>query len=259
LTLTGCAKRYRVEGMVLGVRPDPPAVTVSHRAIPGVMPAMAMQLPVERPGTLDGVRPGTRIDFDLKVSRSRSVIARIRRLEERFDFPVASPAEATRVGDAVPDFELTDQSGRHVRLSDFRGRVVAVQFLYTRCPLPDVCPRLAASFASLRKRFVARMGSELLLLSITLDPQYDTPAVLLEYSRRVGADGEGWRLLTGDTTPPARRFGLLHWAEEGVIVHSSRTAIVDRGGKLAALVDGSGYRLEQLADLVRSVLDKEKS
>ena len=73
-----------------------------------------------------------------------------------------------------------------MRLADFRGKVVAVDFIYTRCPLPDVCPRLAANFAALQRRFRDRLGSELMLLSVTVDPEYDTPAVLADYAKPLG-------------------------------------------------------------------------
>src|SRR5207247_989594 len=101
------------------------------------------------------------------------------------------------IGASMPDFVLTDQLHRRVRLSDFRGKVVAVDFIYTRCPLPDVCPRLSANFARLQRRFGEKIGAELALLSITIDPQYDTPDVLLRYAKIWNAGPEGWRFLTG--------------------------------------------------------------
>ena len=125
-----------------------------------------------------------------------------RRVVKTGDGEIAAPKEKLRPGDAIADFELRDQHGQMVRLSDFRGKVVAIDFIYTRCPLPDVCPRLSASFATLQKRFA---GRDLVLLSITVDPEYDTPAVLAEYARRWGADSRGWRFLTGDVARRGRR------------------------------------------------------
>ena len=95
------------------------------------------------------------------------------------------------------------------------------------------------------------------LVSITLDPTFDTPEVLARYAATMRARVDRWRFLTGDTAAVARRFGLVHWAEEGVIVHNSQTAVIDRKGRLAAMVEGSQYRLEQLADLVRQTLAKD--
>ena len=149
----------------------------------------------------------------------------------------------------MPDFTLTDQDDRVVKLSDFRGQLIAVDFIYTRCPMPDVCPRLSANFARLQKRF----GGKIVLLSISLDPEYDTPAVLTDYAHRWRADSESWRFLTGsmeDVRKVAGRFGVVYWAEEGAITHTSSTAIIDPDGRLRAVVEGSSFTSQQLIDLV---------
>ena len=251
----GCASRQpRVEAMVLRVDPAAQTMLVSHRAIEGKMPAMVMPLRVSRRHELAALTPGTRIDFRLRGG----VAQRIRLVDTRSagDFEFPHPAEELKPGEAAPDFSLTDQTGQPFTLSSYRGRVVVVNFLYTRCPLAEVCPRLAASFASLQRRFAAEMPANLMLVSITLDPTFDTSEVLARYAATMKARADGWRFLTGDTTPVARRFGLIHWAEEGVIVHNSQTAVIDRSGRLAAMVEGSSYRLEQLADLVKQTLGK---
>jgi len=152
----------------------------------------------------------------------------------------------------MPDFTLTDQAGRAVKLSDFRGQFVAVDFIYTRCPMPDVCPRLSANFARLQKRFAGKI----ILLSISLDPEYDTPAVLSEYAQRWRADSGMWRFLTGpvdDVRRVSGRFGVVYWAEEGAITHTSSTAIVDREGRLRAVVEGSSFTSQRLIDLVAAL------
>ena len=256
----GCAKRYRVEGMVLAVDRPSRTLTVSHRAIPGFMPAMVMPFRAAAGEPLDTVQPGSRIHFQLHVKRDASLAKRISVVETREiedGMRLETPAETLSVGDMTPDFALTAEDGRTVRLSDFAGRLVAINFLYTRCPLPEVCPRLAASFASLQRRFRDWIPDRFTMLSITLDPQYDSPEVLARYARSVRADPRGWRFLTGpkdDVAAIARRFGLIHWPEEGLIVHTSVTALIGSDGRLKALVEGSSYRLEQLADLVEHEL-----
>ncbi len=261
----GCAKRYPVEGMVLAVEPRQRTFVASHRAIPGYMPAMAMPFRVREARDLDGIRPGARVRFRLVVQRGRSFASDVRvppaAAEGVEGFRIPVPAGRLAVGDPVPDFELRDQTGAAVRLSSFDGKVVLVQFLYTRCPLPEVCPRLAAGFASIRHRFRERMGADLVLLSITLDPLHDTPAVLARYAKGLGADPASWRMLTGaprDVEAVAGRFGMVYWAEEGMIVHTSTTAVIGRDGRVAALVEGSSFRLEQLSDLVRYALERGK-
>lgn len=250
LLLTSCAKHYRAQGVVLTVDRGAQQVTISHRAIPGYMEAMAMPFPAESAKDLEPLAPGSRIQFELKVSRKASTVRHIR-LEQAAldDVPIPKAEGKVAVGQPMPDFTLTGQDGGAVRLSDFRGGLVAVDFIYTRCPLPDVCPRLSANFARLQKR----LGPRITLLSITLDPEHDTPAVLSEYARHWDADPRIWRFLTG---PPdqiekvAGRFGVVYWPEENAITHTSSTALIDRSGKLAALVEGSSFSSQQLLDLV---------
>jgi protein SCO1/2 len=148
--------------------------------------------------------------------------------------------------------------GRLVRFSGLAGKLVAVNFIYTRCPLPDVCPRLAASFASLQRAFRDEMPSRLMLLSITLDPDFDVPDVLAGYARSARADPRCWRFLTGDVAPAARQFGVAYWVEEGLIAHSSATAIIGPDQRLRAIVEGSSFPLEQLAALIGFELDRMK-
>lgn len=158
-------------------------------------------------------------------------------------------AKAIHVGEVVPDFELIDERGRPARLSDSRGRLSLIEFIYTRCPLPDVCPRLSANFALLQRKF----GREVALLSITIDPEHDTPAVLQEYATRWRADTGTWRFLTGDPLEISRvagMFGLAYFSEEGSITHTAVTAVIGRNGRLVAQLEGSSYTARQLTDLV---------
>src|SRR5579862_194810 len=150
--LTGCAKHYRVEGLVLKTDPAERTILVSHRPIQGYMPAMAMPFRVESKQDFSRLQPGTRVEFTLSVGKNESRATHLKTRESRLDVDVPPPANKLAIGAGVPDFSLTDQSGRPVRLSDFAGRVVAVDFIYTRCPLPDVCPRLSANFAYLARR-----------------------------------------------------------------------------------------------------------
>src|SRR5262249_17495831 len=148
----GCAKHYRAEGIVLRTDPARSAITISHKPIEGFMPAMSMQFRAARGENLAALTPGTRVDFELHVSKSESLVRRIRAQQMRSDFPIERPANQLAIGSSVPDFTLTDQTGGNVHLSQFRGRLVALDFIYTRCPLPDVCPRLSANFALTAKR-----------------------------------------------------------------------------------------------------------
>ena len=247
------AKTYSVDGILVAVDPVARTMLVSHRAIAHYMPAMLMPFRAADARELAALRPGMRITFDLTVSRAESVARKIRPTGEADAALPASP-EKIPVGAVLPDFQLTDQHGRTIRNTELHGRVVVVDFIYTRCPLPDVCPRLSANFALLQRQFRDQAGDSLLLLSITVDPDFDTPAVLADYARRWAA-GPGWRFLTGDVTKLAASLGEIYWAEEGSIGHNSTTSIIGRDGRLAAQVEGSKYRPDQLVHLVARQLE----
>jgi protein SCO1 len=267
LTLPACARRYRVEGLVLEVKPTEKMMVVSHRAIPGYMDGMAMPFRVRTTTELKSIAPGDRVAFQLVVKGRSSHAERIQAepLPEvanagrgETPVPLRVPPEKLALGMRVPDFFLLDQLARPVHLSDFNGKIVAVNFIYTRCPLPEVCPRLSSHFAHLQRRFRQQMGSDLVLISITLDSQYDTAPVLAEYAQRWGAEPNHWHFLTGtadDVRQVANRFGMIYWPEEGLLTHTSQTGIIGRDGRLVALIEGSSYEEAQLGDLIARQLE----
>lgn len=253
---------HDVTGLVLKVDVDAGrgVVTVSHEPIPGLMDAMVMPFNAADPSELRGVKPGDRVAFRLRVGTTASRIDRVRILS-------AAPAEssldtaaapAIPIGAAVPDVTLTDHRGAPVSLSGLRGRIVVVSFIYTRCPLPDFCPRVMTNFTVLRDRFRDRLGKDVVLLTISFDPRHDTPDTLKTFADQYGADVDGWHLLTGPMDEVARicaALGVQFYPDEGMITHSLQTAIIDRGGRLAATAEGREFSTRQLGDLVEHVLN----
>lgn len=262
LACGSCTKRYRVEGIVLGTTPARSEILVSHGEVPGYMPAMVMPFRLRHAADLAKIAPGDRIRARLSVKATGSAIDRIEhqgRAEGIDDFKLAPIENRLRPGAPLPAFELVDHQGRAVRRDDLAGRLTAINFIYTRCPLPEVCPRLSAAFSAIQRRYSDEMGRRLLLLSVTLDPAFDTSGVLARYAQSVGARGDGWRFLTGgdsSITEFARRFGLIHWAEEGMIVHTSVTALVGPDQRIRAIVEGSSFGLRQWTDLVDHFLQE---
>jgi protein SCO1/2 len=173
--------------------------------------------------------------------------------------PEAGRPPTLSIGQTTPDFSLLDQENHPVALSQFRGKVVAITFIYTRCPLPDYCLRLSSNFARLQKRFSDRMGRDLVLLSITFDPDHDQPDVLAKYAETFQANVEGWHFLTGPLMEVKRvcgLFGIDFWPDEGLLTHSLHTVVLDREGKLAANMEGNQFSALQLGDLVQATLSK---
>jgi protein SCO1/2 len=261
VTSAACATSHAGRGLVLATDAAHRQITISHDQIPGVMDAMVMPFAISRQKDLTGIVPGDRVSFRLRVGHTRTTIDRIQvlsaaREDEGLTSTPAVPA-LTPIGGVLPDVALRDQNDRPSSLSDWRGRVVAINFIYTRCPLPDYCPRLIATFDALRRRFTDRLNRDLVLATVTFDPRYDTPAVLKAYAAAHGADVPGWTFLTGSVADIARfcrAVGVQYWAEEGLITHSLQTAIVDRDGRLRAIVEGKEFTTKQLGDLVEHAL-----
>lgn len=275
LTASADAQRYQARGVVLKIDRSTNSLYISSDAIPGFMEAMAMSYSVKSPKELDGLSPGTMIDFTLVVSAETSYIenVKVRAFESLEQDPLAarrlklldqidSDGSATKrveAGQTVPDFTLTDQSSQPVKLSAFLGKVVVVSFMYTRCALPNYCFRLSTNLSGLQRRFHDALGRDLILLSITFDPAHDQPPQLAEYAKIWNADPSAWHMLTGPTAEVqsvCREFGVTAYPDEGLLIHSLHTVIIDRQGNLTANLEGNEFTATQLGDLVETVMER---
>lgn len=268
---------YSVSGVVLFADRDHLSLQVSCQAIPGYMEAMVMTFPVQNAKTLDGLKPGMLIDFKLDVRKDAAYAEqiRVRAYENGAQEPMAARqleildaatssisrnSAILKVGEAVPDFTLIDQRRDNVRLSALKGKVVAITFIYTRCPLPNFCFRASNNFGVLHRRFAERMGKDLVLLSITFDPEHDQPETLADYARTWTKDAIGWHFLTGPSAEVktiCREFRANSWQDEGLLTHSLHTVLVDRQGRIAANLEGNEYTARQLGDLAEAVMARQ--
>ena len=175
------AKRYPLRGVITAIDPARARITVSHEEIPGYMAAMTMAFPIrDDPKVIAFLRPGDRIEATLVVDGSTYFLEQV--LTKGF-VPTPTPFggagvkpepnKGIAVGDTVPDFTLTDQTGAPVRLSQFRGQPVAVTFVYTRCPVATACPLTVARFSKIQAGLVKERFGQ--LLTVTVDPENDTP------------------------------------------------------------------------------------
>jgi protein SCO1/2 len=164
-----------------------------------------------------------------------------------------------KVGEDAPDFTLTDQANHAVSLSQFRGKVVALTFGYSRCPNPNYCLRLSRNLAEVERQFHDRAGRHLVLFTIAIDPEYDQGPALARYAQSFGADAKSWHFLTGTVAQihqVASMFGMNFWNTDGLLTHSLHTVVIDRQGRLAANIDGNQFSARQLADLVKAVMNR---
>lgn len=257
------ARRFDLRGVVKEVDTARTRVTVEHEDIKGYMQGMTMPFPVrDDPQVLKLLRPGDRIEAVLVVDGDRYWLEKI--LTKGFvGTPSAAPAEAAgksgnrvvtpepnrgvQVGDMIPDFVLTDQTGTKVRLSEMRGEPIAVTFLYTRCPIATACPMTTAKFSKLDALLAGKnLG---LLLTVTVDPEHDTPAVLADYAKKAGANPKRWKFLTGspeDVARVASSFGVMYYPDHGQTIHSQAVAVVDPKGRLSTIYFGESWEPEHL-------------
>jgi protein SCO1 len=267
-------QRYADSGLVLKVDQAKQIVTVSCQSIPNVMDAMIMPLTARDPKSLDGLRPGMTIEFTLVADKKASYVENIhvRAFQNLENDPSAarrlsilekmldrsdSTKEAVATGQPVPDFTLTDQTQQQVALSQFSGKVVAITFVYVRCPLPNYCFRLSTNFARLQKRFRGALASDLVLLTVIIDPVHDSPQAVNDYARIWNADPQAWHFLTGspaEIQQVCARFDMNYYPDEALLVHSFHTVVIDRQGKLATNIEGNDFTAKQLGDLVQTVM-----
>ncbi|HJQ69581.1 MAG TPA: copper-binding protein [Blastocatellia bacterium] len=255
------AQRYELKGKVEHVDKRGSAVTIAHEEIKGYMPAMTMPFKLKDESIYDELAPGDKVTATLVIAGNRSWledVIRSRAIPDAAGAPPtasAGPAEGT----SVPDFTLTNQDGRPIRMSKYRGKAILLTFIYTRCPLPDYCPLMTERFAELENRLKtdAALYGRTRLLSITVDPEYDKPAVLRSYGQGAGAGSfDHWEFATGsaeEVKKVATWFGLEYWPDKDQIIHSLRTAVIAPDRKLAKLYHGSDWKTDDLMNDLRSL------
>jgi protein SCO1/2 len=257
-------RQYEVRGQILSVDPNRREVLVDHQDIVGFMPAMTMPYKVNDPGLLEGKKPGDLFTATLVVEDVNAYLSTLTTtghapIKNAAAGPAITDSDLLKEGDPVPGDALVDQSGAARPLTSLRGHRVALTFIYTRCPLPDFCPLMSRRFAAIQQeiRKSPRL-SDVRLVSVTLDPDFDTPPVLEKYAAALAADPRLWYFATGardDVLAFAKRFGVLTEPGEsnGVVVHNLRTAVIDAEGRLVSVHSGSMWTPADLvADLEKA-------
>jgi protein SCO1/2 len=250
-------RHYDVRGIIRGFAPDHRAIEVEHEDVRGFMPSMTMPFSVQDPKQTAGLVMGDAISFRLTVTDKDSWIDQIKKInvdEVRLPAPKATPKTRStivdsarlREGDRMPPFELTNQNGERITLKTFLGHPFVLTFIFTRCPIPNFCPLMSKNFVELQKAI--RNGSGTLtqtrLLSISFDPDFDTPHVLKAYADHEQADRKIWEFATGEkseTDNLTRAFSVYVQAEAGTISHGLATALIGEDGKIARIWRGNGW------------------
>jgi len=261
---------FEVKGIVRKISENENTVHIEHEEIPNYMGAMTMPFLVRDKNVFEIIRKGDEIKFELNVTDKESWIEQIdvvlRPKREQLSIknePTNSltleEIEPLRVGDELPNYSLINQENKKIQLTSFRGRILVFTFMYTRCPIPDFCPRMSAFsrevYDSLKD---ININKDWHLLSISFDPDFDTPEILKNYSKAFSSDLKKWSFVTGNTSvidEMISRFGIIVRRPKASITdwdHNLRTVIVDPNGVIQTIYIGNSWTPETLVqDLKR--------
>jgi protein SCO1 len=256
-------KEYELTGQILSVKPERSEVVVRHDDIKGFMPAMTMPYKVQDPALLMGRKPGDLFKATLVVGEVDAYLSSLNVTgHQPLDSaaPVADQPRILSPGEPVADALLVDQGAKPRPLSSLRGHRVALTFVYTRCPLPDYCPLMERQFVEVQQRIKANPKlADVRLVTLTLDPEFDTPAVLRPHALDVGADPAVWSYVTGEPNEVRRfaeQFGVhyeIDQTNKWQLIHNLRTAVIDPEGKVVKIESGNFWKPADLvADLEKT-------
>jgi len=263
-------QRYELKGKIVSFNQAQQQVVIQHENVPGFMDAMTMPFTLKEDAAYDVMRAGDKIQATLVVDDERT------RLEDAIitqaigGAPTATPTTGLsepEPGASIPDATLVNQDGGQINLQKYHGRALVITFIFTRCPLPDYCTLMSNNFAEINRELQQspELRDRARLLSITLDPAYDTPQVLRSYGAAHTGNYEDekfehWEFATGkpdEIQRVANFFGLSYKQEGEQIVHTLRTAIISPDGKLYKMYRGNEWKPAEVLNDLRE-LQKQK-
>lgn len=273
-------KDFKLVGVVKGFDKESKQVRIRHEEIPGFMGAMTMPFTIKDPEVFSKLHVGDKVEGKLRVEEEGGLVADYELLDLVTAAPEAVAKESAEqelvvslaggtpslrvkpktleVGEVVPDFTMTDQDGNEFRLSSLRGTVVALTFVYTRCPLPDFCPLMDRKFSELAQRIALspKRSGRIRLISLSFDPEHDTPEVLKKHATLRGATPPLWTYAVAShdqLAAIAPRLGLIYGPGRDEIMHNLCTAVIDGQGKLARLEIGTSRNRWEPTDLLKTI------
>lgn len=261
------ARSYEARGIVRGFAPDRSTVSIEHEDIPGLMPSMTMPFSVKNQKEIADLKIGDAISFRMRVTDNDLFLDQVKkiptsevRVTESTPAANASSKASARLreGDLVPFFGLTNQDGARITSDTFRGQPFVLTFIFTRCPVPNFCPRISHNFFDLQEAIKAdaRLAQKARLLSITLDPAFDTPPVLKSYADFQKADLQVWTFATGEpaqVTALTQEFAVFVQPEGGSISHGLATALVGADGSVIKIWRGNEWKPSEVIDELRKL------
>jgi protein SCO1/2 len=258
---------FQVKGVVKAIKPARKEIEIKHEAIPDYMPAMTMPFDVKDTNELTGLAPEQPISFRLTVTDTEGWVDKIQPLGPPL---MSAPsngaagqliraAEPLQIGQPLPEYRFTNQFGQTITTTQFKGDALAITFLFTRCPFPTFCPRLANDFSETQQKLLALQNAPTnwKLLTISFDPDFDRPEVLKSYAEAHHYEPEHWTFATGAPAEVSNfgdLFGLVFWKDAtGSISHNMRTAVIDSNGRLQRVFEGKDWTsVDLVTELVKA-------
>ena len=262
---SGTEKRYDLKGKVVAVEREKQLVTIAHEEVKGYMPAMTMPFKVASED-LQILAPDDQVVATLVVEGSQSWLEDLI-ISRQSGKPAAMPAAVVaKEGDEVPNFTLRNQDDREIRIHNYRGKALLLTFIYTRCPVPDYCTLMSNNFAEVDRALGqdTEVYAKTHLLSISIDPEYDTPKVLRSYGaahtgRYQNETFAHWEFAAGtkdQVKDIAQFFGLTYFPDKDQIIHGLRTVIVNPEGKVVKIYSGNEWKPEEAVTELQNVVHK---
>jgi protein SCO1 len=249
-------KRYDLKGKVVSVEKEKQIVTIDHEEVKDFMPAMTMPFTLRDEYYLKNLMAGDQISATLVVDGAQSWLENVIITRETKDPSTPTVVNEPKEGDEVPDFTMVNQDGKDIRLKKYRGKALLLTFIYTRCPIPDYCDLMSNNFAKVDRELQQQpeVYSKTHLLSITIDPEYDTPKVLRSYGaahteRYQDETFQHWDFATGTKDQIkglAQYFGLTYVQDKDQIVHGLRTVIITPDGKVFKIYRDNKWTPEEV-------------
>ena len=254
-------RQFTLVGQVLAVAPERNEITIKHQDIENFMPGMTMPFNVRDAAIIRDRAPGDLVTATLVVEEVGAYLSAVSKtgFAELTEAPPAPVAEGVKPGDAVADAAFLDQDGAARQLASWRGHRVALTFVYTRCPIPEFCPLMDRHFVAVQTAVAqAPELADVRLLTITMDPAFDTPRVLKAHASRLKANPAVWSFLAPREEGAAaffKHFGLLverDGSGSADITHNLRTVVLDADGRVAAIRTGNDWTPAQLIADIRA-------
>lgn len=262
----GTTNTYEVKGIVREIKRNGTTAVIQHEEVTNYMPAMTMPLSVKDAKDLAGVKAGDQIAFRLLVTVDDGWIDTIRVLSTT-NMPPAPPLNSSRlvrnvdplkIGDTLPNYPFVNEFGKELKTDDYRGKAVALTFIFTRCPFPNFCPRMSENFKHAYQALEtdAKAPKNWQFFSLSFDTYFDNPAILKSYAQRYHYNPEKWSFLTGaiiDIDDITERFGLAFSRDEGTLNfnHTLRTVVLDTRGRVHHIFIGNEWKPEELAEKIK--------